>query len=171
MPNPPRNHHFVPQHFLKAWQHENGRIYRYRRLPSSGAIEIKSVAIKHTASIQDLYRLDFADGGFEVESSFITPMIDEAGHKIIEKARGSSVQDWDLDDRRQLANTLTLMEARHPDILKAMDVRQELELFRKEMKDGQRSSHGSIDEVIDYLKASSSLGVLSLLLLAQNEQV
>ncbi|KPG77523.1 DUF4238 domain-containing protein [Pseudomonas libanensis] len=171
MPNPPRNHHFVPQHFLKAWQHENGRIYRYRRLPSSGAIEIKSVAIKHTASIQDLYRLDFADGGFEVESSFITPMIDEAGHKIIEKARGSSVQDWELGDRRQLANTLTLMEARHPDILKAMDVRQELELFRKEMKDGQRSSHRSIDEVIDYLKASSSLGVLSLLLLAQNEQV
>jgi len=171
MQNPPRNHHFVPQHFLKAWQHENGRIYRYRRLPSNGAMEIKSVAIKHTASIQDLYRLDFTDGGFEVESNFITPMIDEAGHKIIEKARSDSVLDWGLDDRWQLANTLTLMEARHPDILKVMDVRHELELLRKKMKDEHRSSQRSIDDVVDYLKASRSLGVLSLVLLAQNEQI
>ncbi|PKH25641.1 DUF4238 domain-containing protein [Pseudomonas fluorescens] len=169
MSNPPRNHHFIPQHFLKAWQHTNGRIFRYRRLPSSGAMEIKTVAIKHTASIQDLYRIDFANGGFEVESSYITPMIDEAGHKIIEKARGSRVNDWNLADRRQLANTLTLLEARHPDILKAMDVRSELDLLRQRMKDDQIFSHRSIDDVIDYFKSSDSLGVVSLVLLAQNE--
>lgn len=169
MSNPPRNHHFIPQHFLKAWQHAPGRIFRYRRLPSSGGLEIKQVAIKHTASIQDLYRIDFADGGFEVESSYITPMIDETGHKIIEKARGSKVQDWGLPEYRQLANTLTLLEARHPDILKAMDVRSELDLMRQRMKEQQLSSHASIDEVIDYFKESNSLGVISLVLFAQNE--
>lgn len=81
----PRNHHFIPQYFLKAWQHAEGKIFRYRRLPSSGAMEIKSVAIKRTASIQDLYRINFPDGGFEVESSHVTPLIDEAGHKIIKR--------------------------------------------------------------------------------------
>ncbi|WDH21365.1 DUF4238 domain-containing protein [Pseudomonas chlororaphis] len=169
MSNPPRNHHFIPQHFLKAWQHANGKIFRYRRLPSSGALEIKSVSIKHTASIEDLYRVDFPDGGFEVESSHITPLIDEAGHKIIEKARCSLVQHWGLSDRRQLANTLTLLEARHPAVLKVMDVRSELDLLRKRMKAERRFSQESIDEVINYFQASDSLGVVSLVLLTQNE--
>lgn len=169
MPNPPRNHHFVPQHFLKAWQYAPGRVFRYRRLPSNGALEIKPVAIKHTASIEDLYRIDFPDGGFEVESSHITPMIDEAGHKIIEKSRSSRVQGWNHLDRRQLANTLTFLEARHPDILKAMDIRSELDLIRQNMKDEQISSHTSINEVVDYFKSSKSLGAMSLVLFAQNE--
>lgn len=169
MSNPPRNHHFIPQHFLKAWQHADGRVFRYRRLPSNGAMEIKSVAIKHTASIQDLYRIDFPDGGFEVESSHVTPLIDEAGHKIIEKARGSSVQGWELPERRQLANTFTLLEARHPDVLKAMNVRSELDFLRQRMKTEQHFSHESVDEVIDYFQASDSLGVISLVLLTQNE--
>lgn len=132
-------------------------------------MEIKPVAIKRTASIQDLYRIDFPDGGFEVESSHVTPLIDEAGHKIIEKARGSSVQDWGLSERRQLANTLTLLEARHPSVLKAMDVRSELDLLRQRMKAEQHFSHESIDEVINYFQASDSLGVVSLVLLTQNE--
>lgn len=169
MSNTPRNHHFIPQHFLKAWQYAPGRIFRCRRLPSTGTLEIKPVAIKHTASIQDLYRIEFVDGGFEVESSHITPIIDEAGHKIIEKARSSRVQDFDLPELRRLANTLTLLEARHPEILKAMDVRAELNLMRQKMKGEQLYSHTSIDEVIDYLTASDSLGVVSLILLAQNE--
>jgi hypothetical protein len=169
MSNPPRNHHFIPQHFLKAWQHADGRIFRYRRLPSSGALEIKSVAIKYTASIQDLYRIDFPDGGFEVESSHVTPLIDESGHKILEKARGSRVQGWGLPERRQLANTLTLLEARHPEVLKAMDVRSELDLLRQRMKTEQHFSPESVDEVINYFQASDSLGVVSLVLLTQNE--
>jgi|JYMV01.1.fsa_nt_gi Protein of unknown function (DUF4238) len=169
MSNPPRNHHFIPQYFLKAWQHAEGRIFRYRRLPFSGAMEIKSVAIKRTASIKDLYYINFPDGGFEVESSHVTPLIDEAGHKVIERARGSSVQKWDTADRRQLANTLTSLEARHPDILKAMDVRSALEPLRQKIKAEHQLSHKSVDELIDYFKASRSLGVLSLILFAQNE--
>jgi len=73
MSNTPRNHHFIPQHFLKAWQQSDSKIFRYRRLPSSGEMEIKSVAIKRTVSIQDLYCINFPDGGFEVESSHVTP--------------------------------------------------------------------------------------------------
>lgn len=169
MSNPPRNHHFIPQYFLKAWQHAEGKIFRYRRLTSSGAMEIKSVAIKRTASIQDLYRIDFLDGGFEVESSHITPLIDEVGHKVIKKARGSSVQSWDLPARRQLAYTLSSLEARHPDILKVMDVRLALEFLRQKIKDEQNFSHKSVDELIDYFKSSDSLGVMSLVLLTQNE--
>lgn len=169
MSNPPRNHQFIPQYFLKAWQHAEGKIFRYRRLPSSGAMEIKSVAIKRTASIQDLYRINFPDGGFEVESSHVTPLIDEAGHKIIKKARGSSVQNWEIPDRRQLANTLTSLEARHPDILKVMDVRSALDPLRQKIKAEKHFSHKSVDELIDYFKGSDSLGVISLVLHTQNE--
>jgi hypothetical protein len=169
MSNPPRNHHFIPQHFLKAWQHSDGKVFRYRRLPSCNVMEIKSVSIKRTASIQDLYHIQFPDGGFEVESSHITPLIDEAGHKIIKKARGSNIQEWDLGDRRQLANTLTLLEARHPEVLKSMDVRSDLNLLRERIKAERYFSHDSIDEIINYFQASDSLGAISLVLLAQNE--
>lgn len=73
MSNTPRNHHFIPQHFLKAWQHADSKIFRYRRLPSGGEMGTKSVAINRTVSIQYLHRIDFPDGGFEVESSHVTP--------------------------------------------------------------------------------------------------
>ncbi len=169
MSNPPRNHHFIPQYFLKAWQHTEGRIFRYQRLPATGAMEIKSVSIKHTASIKDLYRIDFPDGGFEIESSHITPLIDQVGHKIIEKARRCSVSEWKMSDRRQLAATLTLQEARLPSVLDVMDVRPDLEFSRRKMKAELHCSHEAVDEVINYLQASDSLGGMSLALFARNE--
>lgn len=113
-------------------------------------------------------RNHFADSWF-YQDSHVTPLIDEAGHKIIKKARGSSVQNWDIPDRRKLANTLTSLEARHPDILKAMDVRSELDALRQKIKAEQHLSHKSVDELIDYFKGSDSLGVMSLVLFAQNE--
>lgn len=166
---PPKNHHFIPQHFLKAWQSSEGKIIRYRHIPSTGAFEIKEVAIKKTASLNDLYRLEFPDGSFEIESTLVTPLIDEPGHKIIEKVRTSSTALWVEHDKRQLAHYLTCLEARHPDVLKVMNVGDHLETLRRQMKSARHSSHKSIDEVIDYLKQSSSLGGYAFGLLVQNE--
>jgi hypothetical protein len=166
---PPKNHHFVPQHFLKAWQSSEGKIIRYRHIPSTGAFEVKEVAIKKTASVNDLYRIEFPDGSFEIESTLVTPLIDEPGHKIIEKARISCATAWAAHDKRQLAYYLTCLEARHPEVLKAMNINDHLETLRRQMKSTRHASHESIDEVIDYLKQSRSLGEYAFGLLVQNE--
>ncbi|MBX8529134.1 DUF4238 domain-containing protein [Pseudomonas cichorii] len=166
---PPRNHHFVPQHFLKAWQSSEGRIIRYREIPSTGVFEVKEVAIKHTASVDDLYRIDFPDGGFEIESTIVTPLIDESGYKILEKARAERIALWDKSDRQKLANYLTCLEARHPEILETMNIKDDLEKLRSQMKATKAGTHKAIDDVIDYFKKTKSLGGYIFGLLAQNE--
>ena len=50
-----------------------------------------------------------------------------------------------------------------------MNVRSGLDLLRQRMKTEQHFSHESVDEVINYFQASGSLGVMSLILMAQNE--
>lgn len=167
--NDPKNHHYVPQHFLRAWATKGAKVYRYRRVAATGRLEVREVGIRKTASKDDLYRASFEDGSFEIESSIITPTIDQDGHKIIAAARSETIAGWDSEKRRRLANYLTCLEARHPDVLEAMDVRDRLENLRAQMKADGFASEESVDEVIDYFKASSSLGVLALGLFAQNE--
>lgn len=168
--NPPKNHHFVPQHFLKAWQSSEGRICRHRFIPNIGKFEAKEVAIKKTGSINDLYRIQFPDGSFEIESSLVTPEIDEAGHKIIKKARSESLSSWSEDERRSLASYLTCLEARPPEVIDAMNIGPELEVLRKQMKEDGFASDNSVDEVVDYFQSSPSIGVMAFAYFLQNEK-
>lgn len=168
--NPPKNHHFVPQHFLKTWQSTEGKICRYRFIPNIGKFEAKEVAIRKTGSINDLYRVQFPDGSFEIESSLVTPEIDEAGHKVIEKIRSESMFSWSKDEARALANYLTCLEARHPDVIDAMNIGPELEKLRKSMKEDGFASDESVDEVVDYFQSSPSIGVIAFAYFLQNEK-
>jgi len=168
--NRPKNHHFVPQHFLKAWQSSEGRICRYRFIRNTGKFESKEVAIRKTASIDDLYKIQFPDGDYEIESSLVTPEIDEAGHKILERIRTSFMPAWSGDEKKSLAIYLTCLEARHPDVIDAMDVGPELESLRKKMKEEGFARDESVDEVLDYFQGSPSIGVIAFACFLQNEK-
>ncbi len=170
MNNPPKNHHYVPQHFLKAWQSSKGEIIRHRLIPKTGKFEVKEVAIKKTASVDDLYRIQFPDGHFEIESLLVTPELDEDGHKILEKARTSFVIGWLDSDKGRLASYLTCLEARHPDVLESMNIGSDLNKMQAQFKLEGFASDNSIDEVFDYFKQSNSLGVFSFGLFLQNEK-
>jgi len=169
MTNEPKNHHFIPQHYLKAWQSTKGKIIRYRIIPETGAFEIKEVGIKKTASINDLYRITFPDGSFEIESSLITPEVDEQGHKIIEEARNSTITLWSKAQKKKLANYFTCLEARHPEIIDEMNIGADLDILRAEMKSKGHFKDTSIDEVINYFQSSDSIGVVNLASFIQNE--
>lgn len=166
----PKNHHFVPQHFLKAWQSSEGRIFRYRFISNVGKFESKEVGIRKTASINNLYKVQFPDGSFEIESSVVSREIDDAGHKIIEKARSTSLSTWSDSEKRSLANYLTCLEARHPEVIEAMNIGPELEALRKKLKKDCFSSVKSIDEVFDYFQSSPSIGVIAFAWFLQNEK-
>ncbi len=168
--NPPKNHHFVPQHFLKAWQSSDGKIYRHRFIQHTGKFESKEVAIRRTASVDDLYRVQFPDGSFEIESSLVTPEIDEAGYKIIEKIRIGSLSQWTKTNKKSLAIYLTCLEARHPDVIEEMNVGAELEELRTQMKEDGFARDKSVDEVVDYFQSSPSIGLIAFAYFLQNEK-
>lgn len=168
----PVNHHYVPQHFLRAWgkQGNPDRLYRYRSIPNVAMFECKEVAIRSSASRDNLYEIILPDGSFEIESSVVTPELDEFGHKIIDRIRDTSFHQLTNQEKRELAIYLVCLEARHPETLKKMNIRDQIDRMRELMKSTSSYSHNVIDEIHDYFKASPSTGVMAFALFVQNER-
>lgn len=168
----PVNHHFVPQHFLRAWGklESTDRVYRYRVVPNAAKFECKEVAIRSSASLNNLYEIKLPDGSFEIESSVVTPELDEFGHKIIDRIRNAPFHLLTDQEKRELAIYLVCLEARHPETLEKMNIRDQMGYMRESMKATSSYSPKIIDEVHDYLNASPSIGVMSLALFIKNER-
>lgn len=146
------------------------RLYRFRTIPTNNTFECKEVSIRHTASQDNLYEIRLPDGVFEIEYSVVTPELDELGHKILSRIRETSFLKLTNNEKRELAIYLVCMEARHPKTLEKMNIREQLDQMRESMKATNFHSHSSIDEVLDYFKASSSIGVISLAGFIRNER-
>ena len=165
--NPPKNHHYVPRHFLKAWSADGNKLYRYKLKPWVGYLEVQRASLDRVASEHDLYTVELPDGSFETETSHVTPEVDVPGLKFLEMARLSSVRDFDTKDLRGLANYVVFLEARNPKILNVMDVRSQLsEIAEQSIREGLKKA--DVDRVTDYLK-KVNLGKLSLGLFIKNE--
>ncbi len=122
----PRNHHYVPQHFLSAWSVDDGKkTNRYRRIAHTGKVEFrKGVSIVHCASENELYVLSDGINTVNFESSVMNESLDAPGAVVIKKLRTSGLDSLDEKDRFTLANYVICMEARNP---KTMDKMQGLE--------------------------------------------
>jgi len=168
----PLNHHYVPRHFLRAWSHSEAqnRIYRYRLMPSTGSIECKAVPTKRTASAIGLYSVRLPDGTLDVESSTVTPKIDEPGHKVLEKARRTPFAALAKADREQLARYIVCLEARHPDVLKMMDQRAAIAGIGEAMRQRKAFDTRAIDECVAYFQSASPIGPMMLSMLEGNER-
>ena len=169
----PVNHHYVPQHFLRAWvkSGSENRLYRFKAIPNKKGIECKKVSIRYSTSQSNLYDIHLPDGNFEVESLIVTPILDEFGHKIISRIRESAFDQLSTEEKKELAVYLVCLEARHPETLNKMNCRDQLADIHETMKSTTSSSHKSIDEVHDYFMASPSIGVISFALFIQNERI
>jgi len=168
----PVNHHYVPQHFLRAWGKSGSadRLYRFRAIPNNKKFECKEVSIRSSASQDNLYEIHLPDGSFEIESSVVTPELDEFGHKIMARIRSTSFHQLTAEEQRELAIYLVCLEARHPETVEKMNIRDQLERMRESMKATSSYAHKSIDEVLDYFAASPSIGVMSFAWFIQNER-
>ncbi|EGR0744212.1 MULTISPECIES: DUF4238 domain-containing protein [Vibrio] len=169
--NTPKNHHYVPQHFLKAWSSSQSKIHSYRINPYSKRIEKKPAAIKRSASSENLYKLEFPDGSFEIETLIVTPELDDVGSKLLQKVRESSISWLSRDDLYQFAMYLVCLEARHPDIIAAMDISGELPERKSEFYNENMDNQEAVDQSIDYLSSSPSIGVLALGAFIKNEKL
>jgi hypothetical protein len=166
--NVPKNHHFIPQHFLKAWCFSGKKLVRYKRRKKIGDIEVQKASIVSVASQPNLYRVEFPDGGFEIETSHVSPHVDAGGYTILEQARQQDVSWLSAAQRRALANYVVFLEARHPEVIKTMDVKSLLpELAAQAKREGLTSE--SVDHVIQYFDSAESLGEMAFGLFINNE--
>ncbi|EOG7752780.1 DUF4238 domain-containing protein [Vibrio cholerae] len=167
--NTPRNHHYVPQHFLKAWQSSEGKIYSYRVNPYTKLGEVKEASIKRSASQKDLYHIAFHDGGFEIETTIINPYIDDDGAGLIELARNTVISDWSNEKQLKLARYIVCLEARHPDVVDIMNI--SLSEIKERFKQQGIYSDEAVDDVFDYFGTTQDVGKVALSALVQNEEL
>ena len=159
----------MPQHFLAAWA-KNKQLFRYRYIEEADRFECKKSTIRRTASVESLYDINLPDGAFEIESSIITPKLDEIGYKALDQARSIPLSGLTNEVKKDLAFYLTCLEARNPEILEAMSVSDEdFKKIKGEVERASRSSQESIDEVFSYIGKSTSKGVMALALFVTNE--
>ncbi|MCJ2163560.1 MULTISPECIES: DUF4238 domain-containing protein [unclassified Pseudodesulfovibrio] len=166
--NPPKVHHYIPQHFLKEWTSSPGKIYRYRRIGPQKCLEVKEVAIRKTAFEDNLYKVEFHDGSYEYESCLVTPLIDESGHKMLNKVRGESVFNLSPEQLTSFVRYLTCLEARNPEVIK--DMTQGI-CFEELWRDFHRrlGEKKSVDEVVDYFESSPEIGAFAFSMFIQQE--
>lgn len=167
--NKPVNHHFVPQHFLSAWAvgEISKKLYRYKKIKHTGKFETKEASIKHSANIRNLYEIILPDGSFEIESTHVTPKLDEIGYKALNSVRGSDYSIIPSEIKKNLAFYLTCLEARNPAILELMaPTDEEFNLIKNSMTHGSKES---INEVFDYIGSSPTKGVMAFALFIVNE--
>ncbi|PVY77318.1 uncharacterized protein DUF4238 [Tamilnaduibacter salinus] len=167
--NKPVNHHFVPQHFLSAWAigRNSKKLCRYRRISHTGKLETKEASIKHSANAKNLYEIVLPDGAFEIESTHVTPKLDEVGYKALNSARSLHYSKIPEKTKKDLAFYLTCLEARNPAILDLMaPTDEEFQIIKNSMNNG---SSKSVNEVFSYIGESPSKGVMAFALFVINE--
>lgn len=165
----PVNHHFVPQHFLSEWGigSDSKKLYRYKRVSFTGKLETKKVSIKHSASVENLYEVILPDGIFEIESTHVTPKLDEIGYKALNSARYSGYSVISKEIQKDLAYYFVCLEARNPAIIDLMaPTEKEFQLIKKSMANCLKKS---VDEIFDYIGKSPSKGVMAFALFVINE--
>lgn len=168
--NKPVNHHYVPQHFLRAWAKpgSNDRLFRFKFTPTN-KFECKEVSIKNSASQDNLYEVQLPDGSFEIESLVVTPELDELGHKILAKARNETLHQLTDKEKKELAIYLVCLEARHPETLAKMNIQDQVARLGEKIKNERNVNAEHVNGIINYLK-NSSLGVISFGSVVKNER-
>lgn len=168
--NTPKNHHFVPKHFLREWKAPSGKICRYRVIEHVGKNEIKEVGIDNIASQEDLYLQKYPDRDVEIETSVMRDLLDTPGSIVLNRARNSLVNEWSYDAKQELVVYLVCLEARHPEIMQVMDVKPHTEEIRSDLKIAGGSSDKTVDEVVDMYDELDSTSVHMLEAFISNEK-
>lgn len=106
----PVNHHFVPQHFLRAWASnaDKSLIGRYRYIDAINKVVFdggKSIA--RVASADNLYTLTDGQDAAQFETSVMTEALDTPTSPLIEKVRDQGFASL----RRRTTDSDTLSEA------------------------------------------------------------
>ena len=160
----PRNHHYVPEHFLRAWAtgQQKTKVNRYRRIAHTGQIEFRcDVSIRSCASEQDLYVISDGTDAAEFETTVMTDQVDTPGAQVIAKVRDNGLASLDngmedsaigrnANELLTLAKYIVSLEVRNPKTIESMQL-SEIELQRVCEAASSSGSAASVDELMALL--------------------
>lgn len=151
----PRNHHYVPQYFLRAWSVDGNdkKTNRYQRVAHTGKVEFrKDASIRYCASEEDLYVISDGTDSAEFETIVMTEQLDTPGAEVVEKLRISGLGS--LNDNGELftlAKYVTSLEARNPKTIQKMRLSgRDLDAIRDQNL--AYASSVAVNEVVDYFR-------------------
>ncbi len=126
--NKPKNHHYVPQHFQRAWATNSDglKINRYKWIEQRSALDFSpDYSIVRNASEHNLYTICDGKEVEEYETGIMTDQIDTPGSKVIQKLRQSDLKSLHKEDMNILSQYVVSLEARNPVVMKLMQLSDE----------------------------------------------
>lgn len=161
----PRNHHYVPQHFLKAWSvdPERNKIHRYKWISAANRVEFKTGrSIELSASAHDLYTLSNSTETHEFETSIMTARLDTPGSEILRKIRDDGIGRLSAAERNAFAHYLVALEGRNPVVMKQMSLSAEMiDDIAAKLEQEHKGGRGSFGQIAEFLKKLNSTGTLA----------
>jgi hypothetical protein len=118
MANEPRNHHYVPEFYLKGWSDENGRMWRYDR-PHKSVVH-KQVYASQVGFVPDLYSIPGVspDRAQKIESVWFN-QVDHQGSVSLAQLLSAPEQGWNSDSRSAWSRFVISIIHRTPENLEA----------------------------------------------------
>lgn len=124
--NIPKNHHYVPQHFLKSWTTDGKHTNRYKRNPHNNLVDFRrGVGIAKLASRDHLYVVDDGNTRAEFETSIVTTLLDTPGALVVDKVRRSGTCSLSKEELSVFARYVVMLEARNPRTISQMALSHE----------------------------------------------
>src|SRR5689334_14666597 len=94
----PRNHHYVPQFYLKLWSGKDSRLTYYKKI--NGALISDSIRPKSTGFERDLYTLDYLPAQMrQAFEEYVTAQVDDRGANAIRKLRAEGAESLTPQER------------------------------------------------------------------------
>jgi hypothetical protein len=114
--NEPRDHHYLPQFYLRNWCAPDGLLVRYLRTQAKGVVD-KRVSPKTTAYRKDLYALsNVRDEIKQFVEKHVTAQIDHRGASALQKMTDTrSADSLTGEDRLAWVQFLVSLPIRNPD--------------------------------------------------------
>jgi len=157
------NDHYVPQHYLRAWANdlEQNKLFSYKLIEHQSKVHFKKDgSVKTSSSQKNLYQISDGQAFAEFETTLMTPEVDTPGSAIIKKVRSCGLGSLTAPERFQLASYIVILEARHPDTIRKMDISEDdLQRIFKEIDGSNGTSRQAMDDVKSFmLSIRPSLG-------------
>ncbi|WP_434668005.1 DUF4238 domain-containing protein [Paraburkholderia sp. A3BS-1L] len=163
--NVPHNHHYVPQHFLKAWSVDSSgnKIHRYKWISATNKVEFKTGrSIELSASAHDLYTLSDSTVTREFETSIMTARLDTPGSEILQKIRVDSIGQLSAAERSAFAHYLVALEGRNPMVMEQMHLSAVvIDGIAAKLEQEHKAERGSFGPIAGILKKLKSTGALA----------
>jgi hypothetical protein len=163
--NVPHNHHYVPQHFLKAWSvdSDGNKIHRYKWISAANKVEFKiGRSIELSASAHDLYTVSNSTETREFETSIMTARLDTPGSEILQRIRADGIGRLSDAERSAFAHYLVALEGRNPVVMEQMSLSAEtIDDIAAKLEQEHKEAQGSFGPIAGFLKKLNSTGALA----------